>query len=157
MFVVMSFAFEFDRPDDEYFFAYSYPYTYTDLQRYLHQLERRGAPFFRRELLCKTIQHRRLDLITITSGAADHIPSTSTAHAGTGTGSPGAGAGAGAGAGGGMVAGLSFPSLTAGAHAAGGKPMVFITARVHPGESPAQFVCQVRASAGPGALPCKRM
>ncbi len=25
---------------------------------------------------------------------------------------------------------------------ASGKPMIFITARVHPGESPAQYVCQ---------------
>ena len=63
---VLSFLFQFDDAADTYFFAYSYPYTYTDLQRYLYDLDQRGMAFYSRELLCRTIQHRRLDLLTIT-------------------------------------------------------------------------------------------
>ena len=89
----MSFAFEFDRPDDEYFFAYSFPYTYTDVQRcvacrytiwladgnltvcrrsYLHDLDARKLPFYRRELLCKTVQNRRYD--GAVPPASDRVP-----------------------------------------------------------------------------------
>jgi hypothetical protein len=63
----LSFLFQFDRPDDEYFFAYSFPYTYTRLQKYLHALEAQNMPHFRRELLCRTTQQRRLDLLKITA------------------------------------------------------------------------------------------
>lgn len=35
---VMSFLFQFDGANDApYYFAYSFPYTYTDLQRYLYR------------------------------------------------------------------------------------------------------------------------
>eukprot|EP00462_Mataza_sp_D1_P009379 CAMPEP_0175163852 /NCGR_PEP_ID=MMETSP0087-20121206/26025_1 /TAXON_ID=136419 /ORGANISM="Unknown Unknown, Strain D1" /LENGTH=118 /DNA_ID=CAMNT_0016452693 /DNA_START=314 /DNA_END=667 /DNA_ORIENTATION=- len=60
-------TFMFDREQDQYFFAYSFPYTYTDLQKYLHGLESLNRDYFRRELLCRTVQHRRLDLLTISS------------------------------------------------------------------------------------------
>ena len=53
--------------------------------------------FYSRELLCRTVQHRRLDLLTIT----DNTTSSSKK-----------------------------------------KKIVFITARVHPGETPAQYICQ---------------
>ena len=52
---VLSFLFQFDDAADTYFFAYSYPYTYTDLQRYLYDLDQRGMAFYSRELLCRTI------------------------------------------------------------------------------------------------------
>lgn len=48
---VMSFAFCFDREDDIYQFAYCYPYTYTRLQHYLDNLQRRNMNYFCRELL----------------------------------------------------------------------------------------------------------
>ncbi|CAL1538014.1 unnamed protein product [Lymnaea stagnalis] len=64
---VMSFAFVFDREDDVYQFAYCYPYSYTRLQNYLDNLERRNYDFFSRELLCLSVQQRRLDLLTIAS------------------------------------------------------------------------------------------
>lgn len=48
---VMSFAFCFDREDDTYQFAYCYPYTYTRLQHYLDNLQRRNMDYFCRELL----------------------------------------------------------------------------------------------------------
>ncbi|XP_071292793.1 cytosolic carboxypeptidase 6-like isoform X7 [Agelaius tricolor] len=95
---VMSFAFCFDREDDTYQFAYCYPYTYTRLQHYLDNLQRRNMDYFCRELLGLSVQKRRLDLLTITSPANLH---------------PGA-----------------------------EQKVVFITARVHPGETPSSFVCQ---------------
>mmetsp|Transcript_38954 Transcript_38954/g.122905 ORF Transcript_38954/g.122905 Transcript_38954/m.122905 type:complete len:260 (+) Transcript_38954:75-854(+) len=62
---VLSFIFEFDNEDEEYFFAYSFPYTYSDLQKYLYQIESRKLSFCKRELLCKTILQRRVDLLVI--------------------------------------------------------------------------------------------
>ncbi|KAM4722111.1 BEN domain-containing protein 5 isoform 1-T1 [Rhinophrynus dorsalis] len=64
---VMSFAFCFDREDDVYQFAYCYPYTYTRLQHYLENLDRRNLDYVRRELLGLSVQQRRLDLLTITN------------------------------------------------------------------------------------------
>ncbi|KYO19335.1 cytosolic carboxypeptidase 6-like [Alligator mississippiensis] len=64
---VMSFAFCFDREDDIYQFAYCYPYTYTRLQHYLDNLQRRNMDYFCRELLGLSVQQRRLDLLTITN------------------------------------------------------------------------------------------
>ncbi|XP_032047830.1 BEN domain-containing protein 5 isoform X4 [Aythya fuligula] len=95
---VMSFAFCFDREDDTYQFAYCYPYTYTRLQHYLDNLQRRNMDYFCRELLGLSVQRRQLDLLTITSPA----------------------------------------NLRPGAE----QKVVFITARVHPGETPSSFVCQ---------------
>ena len=52
---VMSFAFNFDNEDEVYQFAYCYPYSYTRLQNYLDNLEKRNYDFFTRELLCLTV------------------------------------------------------------------------------------------------------
>lgn len=95
---VMSFSFCFDREDDVYQFAYCYPYSYTRLQNYLDNLEKKGMDFFHRELLCLTVQQRRLDLITITH--PDNLDPEEN------------------------------------------NRIVFITARVHPGETPASYCCQ---------------
>lgn len=58
---------------DTLYVAYTYPYTYTDLQLYLRKLEadpvRRNR--FRRRVLCTTLAGNDCDLITITSFAAD--------------------------------------------------------------------------------------
>ena len=65
---VMSFLYTFEgKSSEETFFAYCFPYTYTDLQRYLYRLERKRLPFFTRTLLTRTVQFRRLDLLTITA------------------------------------------------------------------------------------------
>ncbi|XP_060545891.1 BEN domain-containing protein 5 isoform X4 [Pantherophis guttatus] len=64
---VMSFAFCFDREDDIYQFAYCYPYTYTRLQHYLDNLEKRNMDYYCKELLGLSVQQRQLDLLTITN------------------------------------------------------------------------------------------
>ena len=40
---------------------------FTDLQRYLHHLEGKALPFVQRELLGRSLLHRRLDLLRITN------------------------------------------------------------------------------------------
>ncbi|KAK7101062.1 cytosolic carboxypeptidase 6-like [Littorina saxatilis] len=97
---VMSFAFNFDSEDEVYQFAYCYPYSYTRLQNYLDNLEKRNYDFFTRELLCLTVQQRRLDMLTITHPDNLYPPEGEK------------------------------------------QKIVYITARVHPGETPSSFVCQ---------------
>ena len=48
-----------------YEFAYTYPYSYTELQRWLLGLERVNAPYLQRSLLCRTPQLKRVDMLTI--------------------------------------------------------------------------------------------
>ncbi|KAL8172933.1 UNVERIFIED_CONTAM: Cytosolic carboxypeptidase 6 [Gekko kuhli] len=95
---VMSFAFCFDREEDVFQFAYCYPYTYTRLQHYLDNLQKRDMDYFCREFLGYSVQQRQLDLLTVTNPL----------------------------------------NLRPGAE----QKVVFITARVHPGETPSSFVCQ---------------
>ena len=47
----MSFTFCFDREDDVYQFAYSFPYTYTKLQNYLENIEQRQLDYVQRRPL----------------------------------------------------------------------------------------------------------
>ena len=70
---VLSFPFCFDRKDarkeEVYYFAYCFPYTYSYLQRFLFALESKQLPFLQRDCLCRSLQERRLDLLTISSPA----------------------------------------------------------------------------------------
>lgn len=77
----------------------SYPFTYTDNQRFLADIERKNLPFLERGLLCRSIQSRKVDFVVI--GEADRRPTP------------------------------EHPRLVA-----------FISARVHPGETPASFVAK---------------
>ncbi|EEH53197.1 uncharacterized protein MICPUCDRAFT_21490, partial [Micromonas pusilla CCMP1545] len=62
---VMTFVHVFDRPDEAYYFCYSYPFSYSHQQRLLSDLERRRLPFVTRELLCRSVQNRRCDVLMI--------------------------------------------------------------------------------------------
>lgn len=61
---VLSFAFAFDREDDIYQFALTYPYSYT---RYLGHLDNLCSRllYTKRETLVESIQKRNVELVTI--------------------------------------------------------------------------------------------
>lgn len=124
----LSFFFEFDDPSDEFYFAYSWPFSYTDLQRALFFLEARQLPFVTRTLLTRSPQHRRVDLITITNDSQPQTPDTQQQQQhpqAAATAAVGA-----AGAGGGQTKKKMK------------KRVVVVTGRIHPGETPAQFMMQ---------------
>lgn len=51
----LTFSYEFLHEDDEVFFAYCYPYTYTRLQRFLEGLEAKHSDKMRRKVITKTL------------------------------------------------------------------------------------------------------
>lgn len=59
----------FEHENDVVYFAHSYPYTYTDLQRYLEKLELdpKRKLRFRRRPLCQTIAGNVCDMLIITT------------------------------------------------------------------------------------------
>jgi cytosolic carboxypeptidase protein 6 len=118
---VLSFPFCFERADETYYFAYCFPYTYSYLQRFLLALEHKALPCLHRELLCRSIQERRLDLLTISSPA--NLALDAAIRAGHAVGPPPAPEGAPPGTG---------PVAP--------RRVVLVSARVHPGESPASFM-----------------
>lgn len=67
---VLSFAFAFDREDDIYQFALTYPYSYS---RYLGHLDNLCSRllYTKRETLAESIQKRNVELVTITSDLED--------------------------------------------------------------------------------------
>ena len=71
---------EFPRSDDRVFIAYCYPYTYTDLQRYLSWLTKspETSQILQRRLLCQSLAGNGCDLLTITSPVRlSHSPARS--------------------------------------------------------------------------------
>lgn len=109
---VLSFPFCFERANEVYYFAYCFPYTYSYLQRFLHSLDERQLPCYRRECLGRTVQQRKLDLITISS--PENLELDEAAQRQQPPRKP--------------IAGLERRNL------------VFVTSRVHPGETPASFL-----------------
>ncbi|KAL6266793.1 hypothetical protein P5V15_003625 [Pogonomyrmex californicus] len=67
---VLSFAFAFDREDDVYQFALTYPYSYTRYMVHLDNLCSRLL-YTKRETLAESIQKRNVELVTITSDLED--------------------------------------------------------------------------------------
>ena len=65
----MTFSIKFDYDDDTIYFAHSYPYTYSDLQRYLSKLENdpQAKNRFRRKMLVQSNAGNPCDMLTITS------------------------------------------------------------------------------------------
>ena len=68
-FYSLSFSYKFDYSDDTVYFAYSFPYTYTELMQDLQVLE--NNPFvssiMNRKTLCHSIGGNRCDVLTITA------------------------------------------------------------------------------------------
>ncbi|KAG8199365.1 hypothetical protein JTE90_011825 [Oedothorax gibbosus] len=52
---VLSIVFAFDKEEDVYHFAFSYPYSYSRLQKYLGGLEASDLPFLTREKIAETL------------------------------------------------------------------------------------------------------
>ena len=65
----LSFDCEFEKDDDVVYLAYSHPYTYSDLQRFLAELmaNEKAQHTISRKVLCSTIAGNRCDLLTITA------------------------------------------------------------------------------------------
>ena len=66
---VLSFVHVFSATAEPHFFCYSYPFTYAHQQRVLDHLERRRLPHVERRLLCRSVQHRRCDVVVVDASA----------------------------------------------------------------------------------------
>ena len=64
----LTFTHTFQNTGDTCYIASSYPYTYSDLQDFLYQLQLQPGRnrTFRRSLLCRTLAGNRCDLLTVT-------------------------------------------------------------------------------------------
>jgi len=64
----MTFEHTFENSNDVCFFAMCYPYTYTDLRKYLYNLQINDETNinFRRERFCETLAGNEVDLVTVT-------------------------------------------------------------------------------------------
>lgn len=71
----LTFSVKFLHENDTVFFAHSYPYTYSDLQRYLIRLETdpRKKLRFRRKVLCATLAGNNVDMLIVTSFAPQGV------------------------------------------------------------------------------------
>ena len=67
-------SFVFGRSGDEYFFAYSFPYTYSYLQKWLGDIEAMQLPFVKRQLLARSVQQRRLDCLRVEEEGPGLLP-----------------------------------------------------------------------------------
>jgi cytosolic carboxypeptidase protein 5 len=112
-------------PNDRVYFAFTYPYSYVDIQNKLDKIDDHlKSPdydyiYYHRELLGYSIENRRVDLITLSSKEGitkeheDLIENWFPEHGEDRSRRP-----------------VKFEN----------KKVIFLTARVHPGETPASFV-----------------
>lgn len=63
----LSFEYTFDRAADEVYFANSYPYTSSRLQRYLGELEEKHPGWMLRRRLGETLSGNYIEMVTITN------------------------------------------------------------------------------------------
>ena len=65
----MSFFYKFEHNKDSLYFAYSYPYTFSNMMKYLQEIEQDPdrKQVLTRRLLTYTISGNRCDYLTITS------------------------------------------------------------------------------------------
>ena len=116
---VLSIVYTFDTKE-AHWFSYSYPFGYTMQQHLLDALERRRLPYVKRELLCRTLQNRRCDVLTIGEDVSDSAAAAATdADAATDAG-----------------AAPCPPAASATSDERRRRSVVMITCRVHPGETP---------------------
>jgi hypothetical protein len=79
-FYTLSWDYTFLYHSDEVYFAYSYPYTFSNLENFFFKVE--SDPHLRqicqRSALCKTLAGNRVDLLTITEHHPRTPPATQT-------------------------------------------------------------------------------
>lgn len=117
----LSFAFKFPEYSEgqKVYFAYCFPYSYSKLQRFLNTAETNSKHkgILERELLADSTDKRRIDLLTITSptnfARISKEPDQNKSK-------------------------LKSKHFGESSYV----PVVFLTARVHPGETPASFIMQ---------------
>ncbi|KRG07392.1 uncharacterized protein Dmoj_GI14008, isoform D [Drosophila mojavensis] len=65
----LTFTIEFEHDNDTVFFAHSYPYTYSDLQDYLMEIQRHPvkSKFCKLRLLCRTLAGNNVYYLTVTA------------------------------------------------------------------------------------------
>lgn len=52
---VLTLSFCFDKEEEGYQFAYSYPYSYTKHQTHLDNIEQKQLPYFKRQMLANSL------------------------------------------------------------------------------------------------------
>ena len=108
-------------------FAFCYPHSYEDCQRWLDRVESAAAAlpgvFCQRELLARSLEGRRVDLLSITSAEGADAQGRREAP---------------------LLdpQGALFPEPRAARPPLFDRPTVVLSARVHPGETPGQFALQ---------------
>lgn len=107
------------------YFAFTYPYSYAELQNYLDQVDSkflnlvpqsRDDIYYTRECLCRSLEGRRIDLLTISS--FHNVSSERETR----------------------LKNLFPDDFPQRPYRFIGKKVIFVSARVHPGETPASFV-----------------
>ena len=118
--VSFEFLFENLNPEDNVFFAFSYPFSYEESQNYLNQLQKQflfdSDIYFHREIITKSPENRNIDLVTITSHEGKQNERKP------------------------FIKESLFPNKKNEKRAykfRDNKPLILLTARVHPGETPA--------------------
>eukprot|EP00002_Diphylleia_rotans_P001009 TRINITY_DN10553_c0_g1_i2.p1 TRINITY_DN10553_c0_g1~~TRINITY_DN10553_c0_g1_i2.p1 ORF type:complete len:441 (-),score=61.63 TRINITY_DN10553_c0_g1_i2:127-1449(-) len=121
---LVKFRYRFEYDKESVYFAFCYPYTYSDLQSKLSHLDQQAHElssrhiFYSRRLLALSLLGNRIDMIVITSksnvdGEMDAIQAMDLE---------------------GLSTADAYPTNLR------QKPVIFLTARVHPGETPSSFV-----------------
>ncbi|CAF0721396.1 unnamed protein product [Didymodactylos carnosus] len=75
----LSWTCKFPNDHDTYYFAHCYPYTYSDLQNYLTdiQTDRVKSQYCKQKILCRTLAGNFIYLLTITNpSSTDHPPNS---------------------------------------------------------------------------------
>jgi hypothetical protein len=79
-FFTLSWDYSFPHDDDELYFAYSYPYTFSNLENFFFKIESDSVlrSICQRTALCKTLAGNRVDILTITENHPRTPPATQT-------------------------------------------------------------------------------